>query len=107
MPENALNSIIVVENEIQAMLESERLRAQAWLERIRQEIETDLQRQLSALTATSAAAEQEARAAAADETAAVVRRAGQSAERLAEIGNGVLEQTVRRHLAVILQGESA
>jgi len=104
MPENALTSVIEVENEIQAMLDAERNQAQAWLERVRQEVETDLQQQLAALPTTTSESEKNARATGADETAAIVRRAEQSAERLGAIGDEVLEETVRRHLSVIIKG---
>lgn len=104
MPENTLKTVIDTETEIQAILDAERLRAQAWLERIRQEVDAELQAQLATLSATAAEAEQGARTAAAEETAVAIRQAELLAQRLAAISDDELERTVRRHLAVIIQG---
>jgi hypothetical protein len=106
VPENTLNTVIETEGEIQAMLDAERLRAQTWLERVRQEVETDLQAQLAALATNAAEAGEAPHRVAAAETAPCLRRAEELAQRLATIGDEELGRAVRRHLAALLPGRA-
>lgn len=104
MQQDTLSEILEVEQEIMAMLNAERKRADQWLERTKLKIEQAKQSDLARLAESVAKSEPVAKKAAQDKAAAIVRQAQSLAVHIDRIEEDRLKQVVRQHIAAIIPG---
>lgn len=99
MERNTLQTIIEVEREIQRMLEEERGRAKAWLERTRQQIQDDLNRETDLLQEQSGRSHRTMREEARRRADVIARKAAAETRELEAFSSERIRELVLRHLA--------
>jgi len=104
MADELLRSIIQIENEILEQLEQEQARADAWLERVRDEQKKELSHLNEEQRQADRIALKEAQGRAADEATEIVRQEAERCQRLESISDNDLVEILKRHLVRILPG---
>lgn len=104
MADELLSSIIRLENEIQEQLQLEQSRADAWLERVRTEEQTNVSRINQEQEEAARIALKEAQKLAEEEATAIERQEAERCQRLASLEDKELMEVLKRHLVGILPG---
>jgi predicted adenine nucleotide alpha hydrolase (AANH) superfamily ATPase len=102
MEEDILSKVIEVEKEIQKGLETEKVKAQEWLEKIKKESEEEIMKEEYRLKEAFESALEESGAYAERKSSEVLSEAVLLAERLKSMPDETLSEIITRHIMKIL-----
>ena len=104
MGNNILGKVVEAEKEIQKRLDTEKAKAEKWLDAVRAEAERSLTETEDELKAALEHHLAEAAVGAEKKANSIIRDAGATAERLADISDHELKEMISRHIIRILPG---
>ena len=105
MEEDILGKVLEVEKEICQRLDTEKKKADKWLEKAREDAEREVDRTKKEMEGSLDAAIAEAGAVSAKKASRMIEDASLSAEGLERLGTEKLREIILRHISTILPGE--